>query len=203
VASGGAGSKQKKRVPIPCKYEEDVHVNGHTSVWGSYFHKGAFRWGYSDDHSLIRSSYGTGANGRIANDESNELQYGSGVAGSAMLASARKMLEVIPKAALNGGDGKFKPHQQSKLYGEAVDQHKEFDREKLQAAMKRQQQQQEEEEDDVTTAKGGKNKRKYNSSSAEVDVTEEDMEAYRLSKGRGVEDPMANMGEEELLDYKK
>jgi len=36
-----------------------------------------------------------------------------------------------------------------------------------------------------------------------VDVTEEDMEAYRLSKGRGVEDPMANMGEEELLDYKK
>ena len=204
ASSGGAGSKQKKRVPIPCKYEEDVHVNGHTSVWGSYFHKGAFRWGYSDDHSLIRSSYGTGANGRIANDESNELQYGSGVAGSAMLASARKMLEVIPKAALNGYDGKFKPHQQSKLYGEVVDQHKEFDREKLQAAMKRQQQQQEEEEEeDVTMAKGGKNKRKYNSSSAEVDVTEEDMEAYRLSKGRGVEDPMAKLGDEELLDYKK
>ena len=194
--SGVGGSKQKTRVPIPCKYEEDVHVNGHVSVWGSYFHKGAFRWGYSDDHSLIRSSYGTGINGRIANDESNELQYGSGVAGSAMLASARKMLEVIPKSSLNGNDDKFKPHQQSKLYGEVVDQHKEFDREKLRAAMKRQRQQ----EEDVAD---GKNKRKYNSSSVEVDVTEEDMEAYRLSKGRGAEDPMVNMDDEELLDYKK
>ena len=116
-----------------------------------------------------------------------------------MLASARKMLEVIPKSSLNGNDDKFKPHQQSKLYGEVVDQHKEFDREKLRAAMKRQRQQ----EEDVALAKDGKNKRKYNSSSVEVDVTEEDMEAYRLSKGRGAEDPMANMDDEELLDYKK
>jgi hypothetical protein len=78
----GAGSKQKKRVRIPCKYEEDEYINGHTAVWGSYFHKGAFRWGYTDDHSLMQSSYGTGINGRIANDESNKLQYGSGMAGS-------------------------------------------------------------------------------------------------------------------------
>jgi pre-mRNA-processing factor SLU7 len=195
----GGMSKQKKRVPIPCKYEEDVHINGHTAVWGSYFHKGAFRWGYSDDHSLIRSSYGTGINGRIANDESNELQHGSGMAGSAMLASARKMLEVIPRAMLNNGD-QSKPHQQSKLYGEVVDQHKEFEREKLQAAMKRQRQY----EEDFAITTGGKNKRKYNSSAAEVNVTEEDMEAYRLLKGRGVEDPMAmGGGDEKLLDYKK
>mmetsp|Transcript_11443 Transcript_11443/g.20312 ORF Transcript_11443/g.20312 Transcript_11443/m.20312 type:complete len:692 (-) Transcript_11443:205-2280(-) len=197
LASATSGSsKQKKRMPVPCKYEEDILVNGHTVVWGSYFHKGAFAWGFADDHCLIRASYGTGANGRMANDESNELQYGSGVAGSAMLASARKMLEVIPKAnsaALNGDN--FKPNQQSKLYGEAVDQHKEFDKEKLQAAMKRQEEQE-------IGAKGEKNKRKYNSLSAEVDVTEEDMEAYRLRKGRGTEDPLANMGEE-LLDYKK
>ncbi|KAL3822068.1 hypothetical protein ACHAXA_000136 [Cyclostephanos tholiformis] len=196
---GGVGSKQKKRVPIPCKYEEDVHINGHTAVWGSYFHRGAFRWGYSDDHSLIRSSYGTGINGRIANDESNELQYGSGVAGSSMLASARKMLEVIPKAILSGNGNQSKPHQQSKLYGEIVDQHKLFEREKLQAAVERQKAH----EGDFSMSNGGKNKRKYNSSAAGVDVTEEDMEAYRLLKGRGVEDPMANMGDEELLDYKK
>jgi pre-mRNA-processing factor SLU7 len=199
LATSGSGSNQKmKRVPIPCKYEEDVYANGHTAVWGSYFHKGAFRWGYADDHSLIRSSYGTGRNGQIANDESNELQYGSGAAGSAMLASARKMLEVIPKAALNGnGDDKFKPNQQSKLYGEVVDKHKEFDKEKLQEAMRRQQQQ------EKVIVNDGKNKRKYNSLHAEVDVTEEDMEAYRISKGRGVEDPMAKLGEEELLDYNK
>ncbi|KAL3759464.1 hypothetical protein ACHAWU_000763 [Discostella pseudostelligera] len=200
ATTGGGGAKQKKRMPIPCKYEEDIHTNGHTAVWGSYFHKGAFKWGYADDHSLIRSSYGTGLNGRMANDESNELQYGSGVAGSAMLASARKMLEVIPKAAVVGENDKFRPNQQSKLYGEVVDQHKEFDSEKVKAALRRQQLRQDKE--DAAIALGDK-KRKYNSFSAELDVTEEDMEAYRLSKGRGVEDPMANNMGEELLDYKK
>ncbi|KAL7544676.1 hypothetical protein ACHAWF_008044 [Thalassiosira exigua] len=194
AGGGGAAAKQKKRAPVPCKYEEDVVSNAHTAVWGSYFHKGAFKWGYADDHSLIRSSYGTGANGRIANDESNELQYGSGVAGSAMLASARKMLEAVPKSNGAGGDA-FHPNRQSKLYGEALDQHKDFDKEKVEEAMRRQRRQEEE------AAKMG-GKRKYNSLSAEVDVTEEDMEAYRLRKGRGAEDPMANNGEE-LLEYKK
>lgn len=134
----------------------------------------------------------------MANDESNELEYGSGIAGSAMLASARKMLEVIPKSSIIGENDKFRPNQQSKLYGEVVDQHKEFDQEKVQAALRRQQQQQDEENAAMAL---GEKKRKYNSFSAELDVTEEDMEAYRLSKGRGVEDPMANMGEQ-LLDYK-
>lgn len=196
ASAAGASSKQKKRTPIPCKYEENIFTNGHTAVWGSYFHKGAFQWGYADDHSLIKSSYGTGMNGRMANDESNELAYGSGFAGSAMLASARKMLEVIPRSsASNANNDKFKPNQQSKLYGEVVDQHKDYDKEKLQAAMKRQQ------EAEEAATKETKSKKKYNSLKAEVDVTEEDMEAYRLRKGRGVEDPMANMGDD-LLDYK-
>lgn len=195
-AGGGNGKQSKKRAPIPCKYEEDVCPNGHTAVWGSYFHKGAFKWGYEDDHSLIRSSYGTGVNGRIANDESNELQYGSGKAGSAMLASARKMLEVIPKGNGNASSlSNVRPGQQSKLYGE-VDQHKEYDNEKLAAAMRRQEKQEAEADGG---AKGGK--RKYNSLSADVDVTEEDMEAYRLRKVKA-DDPMARLGDEELLDYK-
>ena len=36
---------------------------------------------------------------------------------------------------------------------------------------------------------------------AEVDVTEEEMEAYRLRKERS-DDPMAKLGSGELLDYK-
>ena len=198
ASATAVGSKHKKRAPIPCKYEEDIYVNSHTAVWGSYFHRGAFKWGYADDHSLIKSSYGTGINGRIANDESNELTYGSGAAGSAMLASARKMLEVIPKGSyIQASNDKFKPNAQSKLYGEASDQHKEFDKDKIMAAMKRQ-----EEEEAVAQRSMDKNKRKYNSLSADVDVTEEDMEAYRMRKERGTEDPMANMGDD-LLDYKK
>ena len=55
------------------------------SVWRNilgmavyYFHKGAFRWGFADDHSLIRNSYYTGVTRRAANDEANALQCGDG-----------------------------------------------------------------------------------------------------------------------------
>ena len=60
-----------------------------------------------------------------------------------------------------------------------MEQHKEFDEEKLRAAIARQ------EEQAASAAKGETNKRKYNSLSAEVNVTEEDMEAYRLRKDKG------------------
>jgi pre-mRNA-processing factor SLU7 len=90
------GSITVKREALVSKYQEDIFINGHTSVWGSYFHKGAFRWGYADDHSLIRNSYCTGENGRIVNDEANEITYGTGIAGSAALAQAREMMKNIP-----------------------------------------------------------------------------------------------------------
>ena len=55
------------------------------SVWrnilgmaGYYFHKGAFRWGFADDHSLIRNSYHTGVTSRAANDDANALQNDDG-----------------------------------------------------------------------------------------------------------------------------
>ena len=64
-----------------------------------------------------------------------------------------------------------------------------LDKSKVDAAMKRAKQ----DEDDA-------GKRKYNSL-AEVDVTEEDMEAYRLRKVQK-SDPMAKIGSDELLEYK-
>jgi pre-mRNA-processing factor SLU7 len=94
--SGGTGGEAKLR-PIETKYEEDVFTNGHSTVWGSYFHKGAFQWGYADDHSMMKNSYCTGETGRLVNDEANEMQYGTGKAGTAALAQARGMLKAIPK----------------------------------------------------------------------------------------------------------
>ena len=48
----------------------------------------------------------------------------------------------------------------------------------------------------------GDKKRKYNSVSTEVDITAEEMEAYRLKKDR-TDDPIAQFGSEEILAYKK
>lgn len=185
------GGVTAKRVALTSKYEEDVFINGHTTVWGSYFHRGAFRWGYADDHSLMKNSYCTGANGRKANDEANEMRYGTGVAGSAVLAQAREMLKSIPTEERKGGVAP--PAAMSKLYGEA-DQHAEFDKDKLEKALKKVDKSREEPSDD--------RKRKYNSLSAEVDVTEEEMEAYRMRK-ENTADPMAKLANsDELLDYK-
>ena len=50
-----------EKVPVKSIYEEDVYVNNHTSVWGSYWIDGS--WGYKCCHSLIKNSYCTGTEG--------------------------------------------------------------------------------------------------------------------------------------------
>jgi len=184
-----------KRVALRSKYEEDVFINGHWTVWGSFFHKGAFQWGYADDHSLLKNSYCTGENGRKANDDANAMRWGSGKAGSAALAQAREMLKAIPASQRPEGAtaGGFKPSS-SKLYGEA-DLSAKLDQDKVKEAIKKVEKGKAEATDD--------RKRKYNSLNPDsYDVTEEEMEAYRLKK-ETKSDPMANLGSDEVLEYKK
>lgn len=189
---GGGEKPSSKRKALESKYEENVFINGHSTVWGSYFHKGAFAWGYLDDHSLMKQSYCTGQNGRLANDEANEMTYGTGQAGSAALAQARGMLK--PKAAnattATTATAAMAPNR-SKLYGEA-NPNVVLDERKVQEALAKQQQG---EVDAVDQ------KRKYHSMNADVEMTEEIMEAYRLKKDK-TSDPMASIGSDELLDYK-
>ncbi|CAB9522866.1 splicing factor SLU7 [Seminavis robusta] len=189
-----ASGANVKRVALKSKYEEDVLQNGHWTVWGSFFHKGAFQWGYADDHSLMKNSYCTGENGRKANDDANAMRYGTGKAGSAALAQAREMLKAIPATKRGEGGDASKPPTSSKMYGEA-DQNVTLDQQKVKEALKKVEKSKLEAKDD--------RKRKYNSLNPDsYDVTEEEMEAYRLRK-ETKSDPMANIGSDELLDYKK
>ena len=156
---------------------------------------GAWAWGYSDDHSLIKSSYCTGAVGRMANDEANEMRYGTGLAGSAALAQARMMLKAQskqnkPNNTSNSSNGFL---NRSKHYGEA-DQKAQLDKNKVNAALQKL-----EREKIESLEKRGK--RKYNSMNNETEVTEEDMEAYRLQKEIS-SDPMAKISSDEILEYK-
>ncbi|CAH0391152.1 unnamed protein product [Bemisia tabaci] len=52
---------QKESIP-KSRYEEDVYINNHTSVWGSYWHD--FEWGYACCHSFIKNSYCVGEAGK-------------------------------------------------------------------------------------------------------------------------------------------
>lgn len=193
----GSGSNGTMRMKQKSKYDEDVFINGHNTVWGSYFHLGAFRWGYADDHSLMKNSYCTGPNGRIANDDANELRYGTGESGSASLAQAREMLKAVPqqdRQSSAASKANALHLAKSKLYGEA-DQNAELDQDKVIAALKRH-----EEETKTLQKEADDRKRKYNSLGSSNDVTEEDMEAYRLKKERS-DDPMLKLSGEELLEY--
>lgn len=53
------------------KYEEDVHANNHTSVWGSYWKD--HQWGYKCCQQTIRNSYCTGAAGIEAAEAALDL----------------------------------------------------------------------------------------------------------------------------------
>ncbi|KAH8802844.1 Pre-mRNA splicing Prp18-interacting factor-domain-containing protein [Xylogone sp. PMI_703] len=56
------------------KYREDVLINNHTSVWGSWWSD--FKWGYACCHSLVKNSYCTGEAGRRAFEEANLIKNG-------------------------------------------------------------------------------------------------------------------------------
>ena len=138
LRDGGGGEGQQQRKALTSKYEEDVFTNGHTTVWGSYFHKGAFTWGYADDHSLMKQSYCTGENGRRANDEANAMQYGTGQAGSAELAQVRGMLKPAPASSSQRSAAASTVASRSKLYGEA-DPNAALDPQKVREALRREQ----------------------------------------------------------------
>jgi pre-mRNA-processing factor SLU7 len=53
------------------KYEEDVYINNHTYVWGSWWKD--HQWGYKCCKQMIRNSYCTGAAGIEAAEAATDL----------------------------------------------------------------------------------------------------------------------------------
>jgi hypothetical protein len=61
---------QEKALPRS-KYEEDVYINNHTYVWGSWWKD--HQWGYKCCKQMIRNSYCTGAAGIEAAEAATDL----------------------------------------------------------------------------------------------------------------------------------
>ena len=62
------------------KYSENIFINNHTSVWGSWWAN--FEWGYACCHSIVKNSYCTGDEGKRAFEEANRLRTGDNIAES-------------------------------------------------------------------------------------------------------------------------
>lgn len=65
----GAPEKKEKSM-----YVEDVLINNHTSVWGSWWKD--FQWGYACCHSIVKNSFCTGEEGKRAAEESERFSRG-------------------------------------------------------------------------------------------------------------------------------
>lgn len=58
------------------KYDEDVFIHNHTSIWGSFWDQG--RWGYKCCHQFVKNSYCTGEKGiALHQDSKKALQVSS------------------------------------------------------------------------------------------------------------------------------
>lgn len=66
--------KGAEKVKEKSMYPEDVLVNNHTSVWGSWW--ADFKWGYACCHSTVKNSFCVGEEGRKAAEESEAFSRG-------------------------------------------------------------------------------------------------------------------------------
>ncbi|KAI5680092.1 hypothetical protein M9H77_01319 [Catharanthus roseus] len=136
------------------KYEEDVFVNNHTSVWGSWWKD--HQWGYKCCRQTYRNSFCTGAAGIEAAEESAELMR----------------VNIARKEASEGTEA---PVEEKRLatWGTEVPDDLVLDEKKLAEALKKEDERRREEKDE--------RKRKFNVKWND-EVTAEDMEAYRMKK---------------------
>ncbi|KIK40160.1 hypothetical protein CY34DRAFT_283979 [Suillus luteus UH-Slu-Lm8-n1] len=165
--------KGKERAKARSKYPEDVYVNNHTDVWGSWYDLSSGTWGYACCHSTIHISYCAGEVGKEAAQASTA---------QALLASSKAQSE--PFAQDNEARARIEQNYSKKRVGEGDVA---LDKDRLAEAIS---------EEKKRKARGDKDddrssKKAKGLQSGSHDVTEEELEAYRMTR-RNAEDPMAN-----------
>ncbi|XP_065071059.1 pre-mRNA-splicing factor SLU7-like [Rhopilema esculentum] len=171
--------KGQEKAVSKSKYEEDVFINNHTSVWGSYWHD--FQWGYACCHSFVKMSYCTGEAGKEANKGS---VFPSGMTKSRDEDGEQKSLTQIHREKLLEDKKKKKSKEV-----ENIDEDDEVEKKrKLKKALQEEEERSKKMEELLNK---DERKRPYNSLRTDFkEPTEEEMEAYRMKRKRP-EDPMS------------
>ncbi|KAK8858578.1 pre-mRNA-splicing factor SLU7 [Kwoniella newhampshirensis] len=181
--------KGRERATARSKYEEDVFINNHTAVWGSFFDLETSQWGYGCCHSVISGSYCTGEAGKSANNASSV---------SALLSTAdeRRRIEETAEAErkslaeqhlediASGKISKKGKERELPTYGKRAEDGDEIDLDKsrLKKALEEEKKRKKMGEDEAW---------QQTKKSKTTDVSQEELEAYRLSRS-AFDDPMAN-----------
>ncbi|ELV12288.1 Pre-mRNA-splicing factor SLU7 [Tupaia chinensis] len=179
----GTVIKGQERAVACSKYEEDVKINNHTHIWGSYWKEG--RWGYKCCHSFFKYSYCTGEAGKeVVNSEEGIINDIAGEEGVKKPQTLMEMHQEKLKEEKKKKKKKKKKHRKSS--SDSDDEEKKH--EKLKKALNA-------EEARLLHVKEimqiDERKRPYNSIYETREPTEEEMEAYRMKRQRP-DDPMAS-----------
>ncbi|KAH9992611.1 pre-mRNA-splicing factor SLU7 [Russula vinacea] len=161
----------KERAATRSKYPEDVYVNNHTSVWGSWYDTGSSTWGYACCHSTVHISYCTGEAGKEAAAASS--------AQNLLMGSEPDPEDLTSKSLPEGGGGNKGKQRKTDIDVEA---------EQSKLAEERKRKGRVNEGDDRFSKKS---KNEEAAESKKFDVSEDELERYRRERGR-MEDPMAN-----------
>ena len=181
----GALKTGQERAVVRSRYEEDVHQHNHTCIWGSFFDRSTFAWGYADDHGTTRNAYGTGEAGKRARMLASANAQSGGVNGGASFSYNAKQQGGAggSSSALASASSSAIPQTQMFGTGEALEGAA-LDVNRVKQLMKEERVRQAQQQVD-------ERKRKYNSM-ADTSTTAEEMEAYHRAKARD-EDPMLKM----------
>ncbi|SJK97506.1 probable Pre-mRNA-splicing factor SLU7 [Armillaria ostoyae] len=171
--------KGRERAKARSKYPEDVLVNNHTDVWGSWYDAATGTWGYACCHSTLHISYCSGQAGIAA---------AKGSSAQSLLSSHPESSDPpssIPDRPTDRPTEMIQQNYDKKRIGEGDIK---LDQDRLMQAMK-DEKKRKKGDDDGRDGSGKKPKSSWEGGGSH-DVTEEELEAYRMHR-RITEDPMA------------
>ncbi|CAL8308189.1 unnamed protein product [Arctogadus glacialis] len=180
----GAVIKGLDKAIARSKYEEDVTINNHAFIWGSYWREGY--WGFKCCHSMVKQSYCTGAAGIHTASTSACVPFDDGLQEDEEEEQPKTLLE-MHQEKMKEKKKKNKKNKKNKKHGSDSESDNEAKRkEKLIKALDAECQRLKRVDEMLLL---DERKRPYSSLHATKEPTEEEMEAFRMKRGRE-DDPM-------------
>ncbi|KAI0728130.1 pre-mRNA-splicing factor SLU7 [Fomitopsis betulina] len=179
--------KGKERIAAKSKYPEDVLINNHTAVWGSWYDATTGEWGYACCHSMVHVSYCTGS----AGIEAAQASSAKHLLASALETEGSPPPESAPRATGTTEDRKKKAEElfSKKRLGEGE---LSLDKDRLAQALQEEKKRKARSgDDDDRTGKRQKGP------GGSYEVSQEELEAYRMNR-RMTDDPMASYVDTEV-----
>jgi pre-mRNA-processing factor SLU7 len=196
--------KESKSTSVASKYEEDLLIHNHTSVWGSYYSRLQGGWGYACCHSLLKNSICVGSKGfENSNNGSKNAKTTSSSITNMPPPTSSSSSTTNKNSAENNNNSTHKSNSsnnankivsRSEMFGES-DPATQLSEEKVKEKLSKWKEEHKSNNKDDTAAS---KKRSYNSMQS-MEMTPEDMEVYRMTRMK-TEDPMAKYMDQEEED---